>query len=125
MNVLGRLMAISALVFVVGIDLVAQKPRKVTQNDIVKTLKSTKNLVALWDFKEQEGQEKISYGHSAFALKEMNGTLPRISEGPLSGYSTLFGNKAFLSLSNSAVGKLNIYGSGQGVTLIAWVKWTG
>jgi len=86
---------------------------------------STKNLIALWDFKEAEGQERKAIGKGEFALKEQNGTLPRISEGPLSGYSIQFGNKAYLSLPNSEVGKLNINGKNQGVTVIAWVKWTG
>jgi hypothetical protein len=60
-----------------------------------------------------------------FPLKEQNGTLPRVNDGPLSGYSAQFGNKAFLSLENSKTGELNIFGEGQGVTVIAWVKWEG
>lgn len=95
------------------------------RNDKLKLLKATKNLVALWDFKEPEGQAREAIGQGVFNLKEQNETLPRISEGPLSGYSTQFGNKAFLSLPNSEVDKLNIYGKDQGVTVIAWVKWTG
>lgn len=88
-------------------------------------LLTTKGLVALWDFKEEEGQTRKAVGAAEFPLTEQNGTLPRISEGPLSGYSTLFGNKAFLSLPNAELGKLNIYGKNQGVTVMAWVKWTG
>jgi hypothetical protein len=57
--------------------------------DKINHIKATKNLVALWDFKEAEGQSKKAMGQGEFALKEQNGTLPRISEGPLSGYSTL------------------------------------
>jgi hypothetical protein len=81
--------------------------------------------VALWDFKEPEGQAKKAIGQGEFPLSEQNGTLPRMSEGPLSGYSIQFGNKAFLSLPNAAVGQLNIHGMKQGVTVLAWVKWTG
>lgn len=88
-------------------------------------LLTTKGLVALWDFKEEEGQPRNALGVAEFPLMEQNGTLPRISEGPLSGYSTLFGNRAFLSLPNAQLGKLNIYGKNQGVTVMAWVKWTG
>lgn len=88
-------------------------------------LLTTKGLVALWDFKEEEGQPRRALGVAEFPLIEQNGTLPRISEGPLSGYSTLFGNKAYLSLPNAELGKLNIYGKNQGVTVMAWVKWTG
>ena len=100
-------------------DDVVKRTNKINQ------LKASKNLVALWDFKESEGQARKAVGMGDFELKEQNGTLPRISEGPLSGYSTQFGNKAFLSLPHSEVGKLNIYGEKQGVTVVAWVKWTG
>ena len=93
--------------------------------DAMQQLLTTKGLVALWDFKEEEGQPRNAHGVANFPLKEQNGTLPRISEGPWSGYSTLFGNKAFLSLPNAQLGKLNIYGKNQGVTVMAWVKWTG
>lgn len=85
----------------------------------------TEGLIALWDFKEEEGQNREAYGVGNFPLKEMDGTIPRASEGPLSGYSAKFGNQAYLSLSNELTGKLNIYGKNQGVTVIAWVKWQG
>jgi rhamnogalacturonyl hydrolase YesR len=106
-------------------QLVAEFEAQALLNNRLNQLKSTKNLVALWDFKEPEGQAKKALGQGEFALSEQNGSLPRISEGPLSGYSILFGNKAYLSLSNAAVGRLNIHGNKQGVTVLAWVKWTG
>jgi len=87
------------------------------QKRSVKKLLRTKGLVALWDFKEEEGKPRKAQGPADFPLQEQNGTLPRINEGPLSGYSTLFGNKAFLSLPNAEIGKLNIYGKNQGVTV--------
>lgn len=83
------------------------------------------NLVALWDFKEGEGQVRKAAGVAEFPLREQGGTLPRISEGPLSGYSALFATDAFLSLPNSETGKLNIFGKNQRVTVVAWVKWRG
>jgi hypothetical protein len=104
----------------VGSAVYGQAPKR----SINKLLK-TKGLVALWDFKEEEGQARKARGMADFPLQEQNGTLPRINEGPLSGYSALFGNKAFLSLPNAEIGKLNIYGKNQGVTVVAWVKWTG
>ncbi len=94
-------------------------------NSKTRQILATKNLVALWDFKEEEGQERRAVGAGKFALKEQNGTLTRVSEGPLSGFSTQFGNKAYLSLANAEVGELNIYGLKQGLTVLAWVKWTG
>jgi Concanavalin A-like lectin/glucanases superfamily len=88
-------------------------------------LLTTKGLVALWDFKEPAGQARIASWKGSFSLVEQNGQLPRVNEGPLSGYSSLFGNKAFLSLPNAETGKLNIHGQNQGLTVIAWVKWEG
>jgi hypothetical protein len=95
------------------------------KSEKVLKIKKTPGLVALWDFKEKEGHNRKAIGLGKFPLKEKNGTLPRIKEGPLSGYSAKFGNKAFLSLENSKTGELNIFGEGQGVTVIAWVKWEG
>lgn len=68
------------------------------KQEIVMKLKNTGGLVAFWDFKEKEGHDRKARGMGKFPLKEMNGTLPRISEGPLSGYSAQFGNKAYLCL---------------------------
>lgn len=103
----------------------AQQIVEAQKYEKIKKLKTTKNLIAFWDFKEPEGQTRKAVGEGEFALKEQNGTLPRIAEGPLSGFSTQFGNKAYLSLPNLEVGKLNINGKNQGVTVMAWIKWTG
>jgi hypothetical protein len=99
--------------------LYAQDQKKIEQ------LRASKGLVALWDFKEPAGDKRAAVGKEKFLLTEMNGRLPRIEEGPLSGYSTLFGNGAFLSLAADQAGALNIFGKGQGITVIAWIKWTG
>jgi hypothetical protein len=92
---------------------------------LVSTIKSTSGLIALWDFKEQAGKTRKAFGKGKFPLKEQNGTIPRINDGPLSGYSALFRDSAFLRLPNSETGKLNIYGKNQGLTVMAWVKWEG
>ncbi len=84
----------------------------------------TKNLIALWDFKEASGQARKSI-FGDFELLETNGAVTRIDEGPLSGYSARFGDGAYLSLANEKTGALNIFGPKQGVTVMAWVKWTG
>jgi hypothetical protein len=84
----------------------------------------TKNLIALWDFKEVTGQARKSI-FGDFELLETNGAVTRIDEGPLSGYSARFGDGAYLSLANEKTGALNIFGPKQGVTVMAWVKWTG
>ncbi|MEI6276476.1 MAG: LamG-like jellyroll fold domain-containing protein [Prolixibacteraceae bacterium] len=92
---------------------------------VVKKILGTRGLVAFWDFREQEGHARMAKGTGKYPLEEMDGTLPRINEGPLSGYSAQFGNKAFLCLRNNKTGKLNIHGEGQSVSVVAWVKWTG
>ena len=89
-----------------------------------KKLLKTENLVALWDFHESEGQVRASL-KGDFELAEMHGSVPRILEGPLSGFSAQFGSGAYLSLANEKTGALNIFGPKQGVTVMAWVKWTG
>jgi hypothetical protein len=103
----------------------AQPNKKTVNSELISKIKQTDGLVALWDFKEKEDRDRKAIGIGKFPLKEQNGTLPRINEGPLSGYSARFGNKAFLSLENSKTGELNIFGEKQGVTVIAWVKWEG
>jgi hypothetical protein len=100
-------------------------PGKSQKDSLIKKLIETKGLVALWDFKENERQKRMAYGVGKFPLKEVNGAISRVKEGPLSGYSAKLGNKAFLSLPNEKTGALNIYGKKQGITVIAWIKWYG
>jgi hypothetical protein len=104
---------------------IPQTNQTIKRSALVQKLKTTQGLVAFWDFKEKEGHARKAWGMGKFQLKELNGTLPRISEGPLSGYSAQFGNNAYLCLSNHQTGKLNIFGKDRGITVIAWVKWTG
>jgi hypothetical protein len=106
-------------------QIITQTNFKSANSELISKIKQTDGLVALWDFKEKEGCNRKATGLAKFSLKEQNGTIPRIKEGPLSGYSAKFGNKAFLSLENSKTGALNIFGENQGVTVIAWVKWEG
>jgi hypothetical protein len=93
--------------------------------DRLNRFKATRNLVALWDFREEAGQSRKSCYNSAFALKEMAGPLPRLNDGPLSGYSVLFDGRSYLSLAHSEIGDLNMFGKKQGITVLAWIKWTG
>lgn len=88
-------------------------------------IKSNRNLIALWDFKEEGGQTRKSFGKEEYPLDEMNGTLARINEGPLSGYSAKFDGTNYLSLANSKTGNLNIFGKRKEITVMAWIKWTG
>jgi len=88
-------------------------------------LSSTRGLVALWDFSEESGQARKSAAKNAFPLKEMNGPITRVHEGPLSGFSAEFNGTGYLSLAHAETGALNIHGKKQSVTVIAWIKWTG
>ncbi len=115
------------IVLALGISstLAAQTPDPIPNSGLVSNIKSTPGLVALWDFKEKEGQPRKACGMGKFPLMEENGTIPRMNDGVLSGYSAQFSGKTFLRIPNAKSGKLNIFGSGQGVTVIAWVKWSG
>ena len=93
--------------------------------ELVSKIKSTSGLVAFWDFSEKAGKSRKAIGKGKFPLAEHKGTIPRADEGPLSGYSAVFRDSAYLSLPNSKTGALNIYGKNQGVTVMAWVKWEG
>jgi len=103
----------------------AKTPNLKGNPELVSKIKSTSGLVALWDFKELAGKPRKAFGKGTFPLAEQKGLIPRMDEGPLSGYSALFRDSAFLRLPNSKTGKLNIYGKKQGVTVMAWVKWEG
>ncbi len=93
--------------------------------ELVSKIKSTSGLVAFWDFSEKAGKSRKAYGKGKFPLAENKGTIPRADEGPLSGYSAVFRDSAYLSLPNSKTEALNIYGKNRGVTVMAWVKWEG
>lgn len=95
-----------------------------SKQQLIEAIINTPGLIALWDFKEDQGQLRKASGLGQFSLSE-NGTTPRVSEGPLSGYSARFDGSNFLSLPNPETGALNIFGDNQGVTVMAWVKWTG
>jgi hypothetical protein len=92
---------------------------------LIKNIKSLDGLVSLWTFNEKPGKERKAIGKGKFPLKESNGKVPRVNEGPLSGYSILLDGTAFLTLDHSKTGILNIYGHKSEVTLLAWIKWTG
>lgn len=92
---------------------------------LIKKIKSLDGLVSLWKFNEKPGKVRKVSGHGEFSLTESNGKVPRINEGPLSGYSILLDGTTCLTLSHSQTGPLNIYGDKSEITLIAWIKWTG
>ena len=95
------------------------------ENDLLVQLQKREGLVALWDFKEEAGSARLAVGKGDFPLKEMNGPVQRVSEGPLSGYAALMKGEAYFSLPHKKTGLLNIHGKNQGITVMAWVNWEG
>lgn len=102
-----------------SLDLFGQKPERLNR------IKATEGLVAIWDFSEAEGQSRKAFGKGEYPLEEMNGALPRLNEGPVSGYSAKFEGNSYLLLAHSKTGNLNIFGKNSEITVIAWIKWTG
>lgn len=94
-------------------------------DELIKSIHSTDGLIAFWKFDEQPGNERMATGKDRFSLTEGNGKIERVNEGPVSGYSIMLDGSNYLSLSNSKIGDLNIYGDGKEVTVVAWLKWTG
>jgi hypothetical protein len=94
-------------------------------NTLIKKIKSLDGLVSLWQFNEKPGKVRNSSVHGELSLKEANGFIPRINEGPLSGYSILLDGTTYLTLPDSQTGTLNIYGDKCEITLVAWIKWNG
>jgi len=95
------------------------------ESDHLIQLQEREGLVAAWGFGEVAGLERLAVGKGEFPLKEMNGNVQRVAEGPLSGYSAKMENGVYYSLPHKDTGELNIHGKNQGVTVMAWVKWEG
>lgn len=101
-----------------------QESPEIQKHEAFCHLSTSGNLIALWTFDEPPGNPREALGINNFPLKEVNGPIKRLDEGPLSGFSIKLEGKNFLSLENADVGGLNIHGAGAEVTVIAWVKWT-
>ncbi|SEJ78993.1 Concanavalin A-like lectin/glucanases superfamily protein [Cyclobacterium xiamenense] len=95
------------------------------RQDPVAFLSAKEGLVALWDFREPSGMPRKAVGKGDFPLEERNGRIPRVEEGPLSGYAAHLDNQSFFSLPHDRTGALNVHGKMQGITVMAWVKWYG
>ena len=94
-------------------------------DELLSLINSTPGLVALWRFEDKAGRDRIALGTAPFALQERNGPISRIEQGPLSGYSVALNGQQYLILPHPETGPLNISGKNQGITVLAWIKWTG
>jgi hypothetical protein len=111
---------ISILFFMFCADTFAQG---IKDNSFLKDLRACPGLIALWDFEEKAGQARVSSGKGKFKLKEKINIIPRVSEGPLSGYAIELDGSSYLSIPYAETGALNV--RNNSVTVIAWVKWVG
>ena len=94
-------------------------------NELINKIISTEGKVALWKFDEIAGKKRIAEGENRYPLREYGGSISRINEGPVSGYSIKLDGTNYLSLPNKKTRQLNISGKDSEVTVIAWIKWTG
>ena len=92
---------------------------------LIREIKSLDGFVTLWKFDEEPGKDRIALGRDKLPLKEANGKIQRVNEGPVSGFSILLDGTNYLLLSGPQTGPLNIHGEKSEVTVIAWIKWTG
>lgn len=120
-KLVSAFLTIATCNLLLAIPLLAQK----SNTQLIETIQNTKGLVALWKFDEESGMDRTSTEGNNFSLKEMEGPVARMDEGPLSGYSILLEGKNYLSLPNQETEELNIYGEKKEVTVVAWVKWKG
>jgi hypothetical protein len=114
------------ILFTISIALTVQSTISFGQEtEKLNRIKSSRSLVAFWDFSEEEGQTRNAFGRAEYPFEEVDGTLKRINDGPLSGFSAKFDGKSYLSLAHSKTGDLNIFDKNGEITVIAWIKWTG
>ena len=92
-----------------------------SRTEVAKRLESVPNLVAYWDFADED--YLAAKGISTPTLRAEENAMPTlIEEGPLSGRSLHFDGDDFLYIPYSETGALNVKSSS--VTVVAWVKWT-
>ncbi|MEB2779282.1 LamG-like jellyroll fold domain-containing protein [Algoriphagus sp. C2-6-M1] len=106
-------------------SIVASGQRNSPNEDLIQRIEATEGMVAFWKFEESAGEPRLAQGKGKFSLVEFPTEVKRMAEGPISGYSSYFDGTNFLSLPSDQTAELNIHGKNQGVTVVAWVKWSG
>ncbi|MCM2373647.1 hypothetical protein [Aporhodopirellula aestuarii] len=80
-------------------------------------------LVAFWTFGEEAGEERRSTGtEQLHPLMEVGGSIPRVNEGPYSGYSAKLDGKHYFRIPHAETGDLNISGPDAQVSMFAVVR---
>ena len=78
----------------------SQESPEIQKHEAFCHLSISGNLIALWTFDEPPGNSREAQGINNFPLKEANGIIERLDEGPLSGYSIKLEGENYLSLEN-------------------------
>lgn len=120
-----RILLIQIIAFLLGQSLVGQHSLGYPNKALINRIKLTNGFIALWPFNEKPGEDRKAIGDYIYALKESGEKVDRINEGPVSGYSIRLDGMNYLSLPHSQTEDLNIFGENKGVTVIAWIKWSG
>ncbi|MCM8526505.1 MAG: LamG domain-containing protein [Lentisphaeraceae bacterium] len=79
------------------------------------------NLIAFWDFSEQEAQPRVAKNNKNLILLEQTGKISYSKEGPFNGSATIKVGQWF-KIDRDKIGALDIHGPDAKVTVIAWVK---
>ena len=79
-------------------------------------------LLAFWDFQEPAGTPRLSKGRYAYALEEMNGPIRRADDGVFGPHSADLDWGQWLRAKREDAPGLDLHGSEQEVTVVAWVK---
>jgi hypothetical protein len=83
----------------------------------------TPGLVAFWDFAEAPGNSRDSRGtEEKHGLREVNGPIPRVDEGPYSGYAAALDGTRYFRIPYEETGSLNICGPEAQVSMFAVVR---
>ena len=91
------------------------------RTEMARRLESVPNLVAYWDFSDEDYLTATGEDATLQAAREAMPTL--IEQGPLSQRSLHFDGNDYLYIPYDKSGRLNVK-SGE-VTVVAWVRWSG
>jgi hypothetical protein len=78
-------------------------------------------LVAFWDFREAAGAVRVSLGTAPLQLREMNGPIEQVADGPF-GHAAHLRAGQWFRIPRAELGPLDIHGKDAQVTVIAWIK---
>lgn len=87
----------------------------------IEKIKSTPDLIAFWNFNEEEGAAKTSLVNPELVLEERNGPIKTVDDGPF-GKALKINKGQWLLIPRARIGPLNIHGADAQVTVVAWIE---